>query len=533
MVKLSRKVLCLDWDARMLRLVVARVGGGSASLEDAHAHRLPPGLDVGNAQALGEFIQQTLKRHRWRHTRALVNVPREKAVINRLTMPPTPMHEVAAAVRFQAMKELPFPLDSAVVDYVVMRRDERGLATEVLLAAVPLEALGAIQATCAAAGLEAVRIGLRPQANLVSVQQLSGMADRRVLFVDVGPTMTEIDMMAGGQLAFARSAGVTLPPPAGEADSPGPTVGESADAPAGDEALEGAIRELVLEVTRTLQAYRATEPEANIDHVLIAGGTGVEPPLLAAVAQRLKLPVSLFDPVQALRAKRADAVKLRSFSAALGLAWGLSREGALAIDFLNPKQPVARHELLKRRIKLGVAVAAGLAAMALGADLTLYFRESGKLALRQKEINRLREDLRQYVELENLVEQVGEWQFDAIWPEHLRQISELAVPPGHQPGQEMLVQQLALDARTATVAMKKVLATSWKIPSDFVARLNAFEQDGTHPYRAALGSWSAGRGRDTKFPGGVDVRVELLELKQHMEASEAREKARKAKVRGL
>lgn len=189
MTKLPRKVLCLDWDARNLRLVVARPGRGQMLLEDAHAHRIPADVNPESPPALGEFIAQALRRHRWRHTRALLNVPREKAVINRLTLPPTPPDEVAAAVRFQAMKELPFPLDSAVVDFTVLRRDEGGRVTEVLLAAVPLEALEGLRATCRAAGLEPARTGLRPHANLVSVRHLPELAEKRVLFVDVGPTM--------------------------------------------------------------------------------------------------------------------------------------------------------------------------------------------------------------------------------------------------------------------------------------------------------------------------------------------------------
>ena len=58
---------------------------------------------------------------------------------------------------------------------------------------------------CHAAGLTPARIGLRPYAILVSVAHLPSMADRRVLFVDVGPTMTEIDVINRGALCFSRS----------------------------------------------------------------------------------------------------------------------------------------------------------------------------------------------------------------------------------------------------------------------------------------------------------------------------------------
>ena len=60
MIKLSRRVLCLDWDKRSLRIVVARVGKGRTVLEDAHSHRLPHTVDADDPQAMF-FTIWTLK----------------------------------------------------------------------------------------------------------------------------------------------------------------------------------------------------------------------------------------------------------------------------------------------------------------------------------------------------------------------------------------------------------------------------------------------------------------------------------------
>ncbi|RMF76138.1 MAG: hypothetical protein D6744_12585, partial [Planctomycetota bacterium] len=153
----ARKVLCLDWDKRSLRLVVARLSGGRAVLEDAHAHRLPPEIDASDPEKLGAFIAHMLERHRIRQKRVVVDVPRDQAVINRLRLPPTPPEEVAAAVRFQAQRELPFPIEEAEVDYAVMATDDGGAVTEVLMVGVRRSTLDAIVATCTAAGLTPTR----------------------------------------------------------------------------------------------------------------------------------------------------------------------------------------------------------------------------------------------------------------------------------------------------------------------------------------------------------------------------------------
>src|SRR5262245_19363428 len=101
---MGRSVLCLDWDKRSLRFVTASVGGGSVRLQEAHQYRVPPGLDTEDPIAMGPFIATSLERHRVRLKKCIVDVPREKALINRLKLPPTPASELAGAVRFQALR---------------------------------------------------------------------------------------------------------------------------------------------------------------------------------------------------------------------------------------------------------------------------------------------------------------------------------------------------------------------------------------------------------------------------------------------
>ncbi len=529
MIRLSRKMLCLDWDHRSLRLVVAKIAGGRAELEDAHSHRIPNTVDPDNPDALGQFIQQMMRRHRWSHKRVVVHIPRDRAVINRLLLPPTPDHELAAAVRFQAMKELPFPLEDAVIDYVIKRRDENGLAVEVLLAAVTQDVLGGVQATCEAAGLEPLRIGLRPYANLISVKHLAGLGQKRVLFVDVGPRMTEIDVMDSGTLAFARAANVTTPMAGDSAteDSRITTFADVADMTASDEAVETAVNELAVEVTRTLQAYRASEPEAVVHEILVAGGTGVEPHLLTALGKRIGVRATLFDPTEALRVSADEAAKLRSFSAALGLAWGLSEAGAFELDFLNPKKPVPPRAALKRRLRIGGIAVAAVVVAALSIDLTLYFRAHNDYKRQRAAADKLRKELATYIEIKHKVEEVNEWCVGAIWPEHLLQFTENAVSPG----KEMLVQQLELNSSKALASMNKIQATRWEVATEFANKLDEVTgAEGQRLYKATQDTWRTQNLRDSKFKGTTNINLELLELKKQREMQEKRAKERRKEL---
>ncbi len=531
MIKMSRRVLCLDWDYQSLRLVVARVGKGRMVLEDAHSHRLPKDVDAEDPRALGDFIHSMMRRHKLTHKSVVVDVPRERAVINRLSLPPTPEAEVAAAVRFQAMKELPFPLDTAAVDYVIVERNERGLVTEVLLAAVTTETLERVRATCAAAGLTPARIGLRPYANLISVRCVMGESDKRVLFIDVGPGATEIDVMHGDGLAFARSANVNVPVPVAGSpeDSRIISIAEIADLDCADEAIEAAVGELLVEVTRTLQAYRATEIDARIDEVVVAGGTGIETHLVERMHQRLGYPVTLFDATEALGVGTSEAGKLRSFSAALGLAWGLSREGLLALDFLNPKRPAPPGEALKKRVRL-IGMAAAIIVLASGGLIgKRYKQQADALAELKADNSALKNDVEAKLEIQNHIDEVQEWAAEAVWPDELLAIGRLALEQGGHAGEKMVYQELTLDAisRSPGVTIRNLFVADGNLPQSFVQSINEWERDGRRPF-------AAGQGTSTDIEDGVmfmgkveDVWIGLRELQEFRAGEAKRQKQRK------
>jgi type IV pilus assembly protein PilM len=538
-IKLSRKVLCLDWDKRSLRIVVARVGKGRAVLEDAHSHRLPNNVDADEPEAMGDFIHAMLRRHHLSYKSVVVDVPRERAVINRLALPPTPPTEVAAAVRFQAMKELPFAIETAAVDYIIMGRDERGMATEVLLAAVTTDTLDRVRLTCEAAGLTPARIGLRPYANLISVRRTRGTGDQHVLLLDVGPAATEIDVICGDALAFARSANVSVPlpvsDPATREDSHIIPLAEVRDLDTSDQAVEAAISEVLVEATRTLQAYRATEAEARIDEIVVAGGTGIEAQLADRLQQRLELPVALFDPTEALGLESSEGPKLRSFAAALGLAWGLGREGSLALDFLNPKRPISSRETLQRRARIG-ALAAALVLVAVAGILSRqYLGLRSQLGQLRKENRELQTQVQGKVEIANRIDEAREWATEAVWPDELLNVVKVATESGLTPGEKMVVQEIVLDIRSRTpgITLRNLYASDAQVPIDFVKNLIAREaEDGERVYEAVQRTGSTVQNA-TRFNWKTDVAIQLLKLQEFREGAGNRAKERKERLRDI
>ena len=349
---------------------------------------------------------------------------------------------------------------------------------------------------------------------MISVNHLPGMLDRNVLFVDVGPTMTEIDITRGNTLAFSRAANVSVPFQGGELvrdDSRVSSKTELAELELADSVAMTAVKELLVEITRTLQAYRATEAAADIDQIVIAGGTGIESALLEAADERFNLPAVLFDPTVVLGVSDEEAAKLRAFSATLGLAWGLGKEGLLELDFLFPKRPVPPGQALKRRLRMGGIAAAVVllgAVSYLVADHVQHSRELRGLRQQNAELaKKVEED--QDIDFKRA--EADEWDGEAragVWLDHLLQLTHEMIDPGRR----MLVTYADFSIKNQSITLRLECSDS-AVALEFAERLNELQtEDGQPIYRAAPGKWQQVSTGDPKFQGKTEVRVELLEL---------------------
>lgn len=525
---LSRRILCLDWDSRYLRMVLASgAGRGAIALQDAHAAVIPPSLNLEDPAALGAFILQKLKRYNLSARRVAVDIPRERAVINALTLPPTPIDELPATVRFQALKELPFPVDEAVIDFAVTRRESRTVITEVMLVAVRKEVLERVRDTCAAAGLTPVHIGLRPYSNAFSVVAAHQPGEKRVLLVDVGPSLTEIDVIRGHSLIFSRSAHVAIPPLGGQVmigeDSRVSAKRELDEIAASDDARDEAVDLLGVEIQRTIQAYRATEPSASIDEIVIAGGTGIESQLLTSVGAKFGAKCVLYNPAGALGVSDQEAVKLRSFSAPLGLAWGLGGDAQLEVDFLAPKKPVPPQVTLKRRLRLGGLAAALVAVLGVYWGVTAYASRAARLKTLEQSNVALTEQVKELLQIANAVEEVEEWSGKAVWLSELLKISQEVAAPGEQ----LRVSSVTFDERGKPVI--KVMCTTSEVATEFVSKLS--QRPG---FRASSGKTTIlAAGEDEHYKCKVDVTIDVLDVQRHRAEAKQRYEKRRERLKKI
>jgi len=208
----TKQILALDWDTRELRVVHAYVGKRGVKVDRLLSVPVPRSVDPANPEQMGRHIRRALEQEEIGARHAIVDIPRDQAILNTLRLPVASPDDLPGMVEIQIAKELPFALAEAVVDFAAPEFEPGAAKADVLVAAVRREVLDQYESTFAVAGLKLERVGLRPYAHKVAVGELLKHAlPARVMFIHVRPSLTEIDVLRNGSLSFSRAASVLIP----------------------------------------------------------------------------------------------------------------------------------------------------------------------------------------------------------------------------------------------------------------------------------------------------------------------------------
>jgi len=398
----SRKVLALDWDESALRVVEAVIGKNGVRLGRAISAPIPDDVSADEPDSFGAFVRRILAEKRIAVRHAVLAVPRDKAILISLRLPQSRVSELAGMVQLQASRELPFSSEEAVLDFAGSQARDAPEFLDVTVAAVRKETLEFYRSLAEAAGLHVLRLGLRPKANLLALTRgAASLNDDRILFVDIGPTATEIDILRWGRLAFSRAASVDT------------RLGSAAE------------RSLLVEVQRTVEAYRATDPGATFDRIVVAGDSARAAPLVEALRSRFNAPTSLYDARWTVAVEPARAEQMVGFSAVLGLLIGQTVELLARFDFARPKRPIDTAALRRKRL-IAAAVAGAVVLAAAWAGGAMYVsRLQDERTQLAKRISRLNDQVKRVKEIQKQIEAAQQWiGREVVWIDELRRIVE-------------------------------------------------------------------------------------------------------------
>lgn len=329
----------LDIGSAAIKLVeLAPTGNGGWRLLSAGSVPVPAGswIDSPSSQtAVANAIIKVVKEAGVRSRRVVTALPEEQISTHVLEMPVLADSEIEQALTWQVEQYIPIPLDQAVWSYEVISRSESGL--EVLLAAAAKGLVDGYKRVAEQAGLEVVAIETELMATARAIVP-SGIA---TVIVDVGAKSTDVGIVAGGQLVFARTV-----PTAGEAftraiesvlgmDSAQAEQYKSAYGFAEEymggklyTAMKPVLAIIATEVKKTIDFYVSKHAGETVKVVTLSGGAAALPEIVKMLSEMLGLEVTIGDPFARVEMgeeqKKVLAPAAAFYSVAVGLAM---REG--------------------------------------------------------------------------------------------------------------------------------------------------------------------------------------------------------------
>ncbi len=514
----SRKpVVALEWDARSLRVAYAVWQKKRIEIRKAFSVPIPAEVDRQDASQLGAFIRSQLAEQDVHVRRAIVDIARDQAILTTLKLPGNVPDELPNMVQFQIAKDLPFAVAEAAVDFAVPSGELDDKLVPVSVAAVRSEYVEHARAVCAAAGLRLERIGLRPFANRLAVCRMLGdTMPPAVLFIDVGPALMEVDVLTPTTLSFSRAASVMVPRNLG-GEASLRIIGSGRDADSGDLrpggdtpviSAERVVDGLILEVMRSVEAFRTTAAGVNITHAIVSGDVGVEEALQEELQKRFGYNVELYNPASTFHWTPDEGAAAIGFPAVLGLILGEETERNQHFDFLHPKQAVSQTTAQLRKAPRVVGWAAFIG-IALG---VLYWANFSDKQERVAELTKAIDDLsdrkREKEEFIKLVSSIREFDRneDRVWLDDIWHLV-MALPEGEE---KIVLDRLDADDKNDRIVIK-TRAKDGQVGPHIVELLGSYRREGAKLplFDAEPGSVKQSGTPTGRYPIAQDYYVDL------------------------
>lgn len=347
MFRRGKSIVGLDLGSQVLKAIEITLEGPEPVITGFARVEIPPGGDKN--QALAEVF----KRGRFRSKHVVTAVCGQSVVVRYVTMPRMSESELKQAIRIEADRYVPFDLDEVMLDCQPLDRRSRSAEGEfdsgdqmsVLLVACRNQTLDDQIRTVVGQGLTPSVIDVNTFA-LANAWELCGLPDedlggasadgeeRGIALVDIGASLTSINVLSGGETRFSREIGM-----GGHAMTQavarrlGVEVFEAeAIKRAGDEkeaevlrAITPVLEDLTSEISLSLD-YVENHEGLRVEEILLSGGGVLAPGAVTYIEQATARTTRTWNPLEGLRVAddRVDVEELEAWAPTLVVAVGLA-----------------------------------------------------------------------------------------------------------------------------------------------------------------------------------------------------------------
>ena len=307
-----------------------------------------PSVDVSRLPQLKVALHELVAKLRIKGQKTWCAVPGHPVFSRFVKLPPVQGDKLAQIVEFEARQNVPWQLDEVSWDYEVVTKSDLG-EVEVVLAAMKCEPLNEMHEEVSSCGIKVIGMDVGPLALYNAFRYSYPDVEEPVLVVDMGARSTNLvfvdgerfftrNLLVGGAAvtnAIAKEFGVPFAEAERQKRSQGFVAlgGAVEDHPdegvnAMSKVMRNSMTRLHAEIMRTITFYRSQQGGSAPKRVFLAGGGSSAGYIAEFFAEKLKLPVEVFNGLRGVQTDRgvsADAAQIDA--PALGELVGLALRG--------------------------------------------------------------------------------------------------------------------------------------------------------------------------------------------------------------
>jgi type IV pilus assembly protein PilM len=340
----------VDIGSSGVKAVALKRGRAGWSLVAAGEAPLPDGsMQDGAATepiAVSAAVSQLLDSLKMRRARVASALSGHAVIVKRLSLPSMSQAELNDAIPWEAEQYIPFDLSEVQLDYQVVNSgtDAAKSGLDVLLVAAKKDRIDDRAGVIAQTGRRPAVLDIEAFA-LANAYQMNypERTDPLAALIHIGRGITIVCLLERGEPIFTRDISIgghvhvdallrdLGPAGVDEATAKKILQGQfpndvNADQVAG--ILREASAQLVLEVRKTVDFYRATAPVERLTRIVLSGGAWEAVGLVDLLASEFGAPVDVFDPFRRVtRSSRAIGADVAGPAYAVAVGLAMRQEG--------------------------------------------------------------------------------------------------------------------------------------------------------------------------------------------------------------
>jgi type IV pilus assembly protein PilM len=340
----AKSVVGLDIGSSTVKAVELKPSGKGHRVAAFAAAPVPPDAIVDgaiiDAGAVADSIRKVFEAGAFKGKDVCASLSGNAVIVKKITLPVMTATELHDSIQWEAEQYIPFDIQDVNLDYQVLDPgtgpESRG-TMEVLLVAAKKEKIGDYTTVIAQAGRQAVIVDVDAFALQNAYEANYGHTPGEVtVLLNAGASAININILQGGQSVFTRDISMGGNAYTDAVQKELDLTFESAEQLKRGVPVDGATFEeaqpvlravtenVLLEIQKTFDFFKATAASDQIDRVILSGGASRVDGFQEMLQERFNAPVESFDPFRTVAwdaKKLGDPMELAPTAAvAVGLA---------------------------------------------------------------------------------------------------------------------------------------------------------------------------------------------------------------------